>query len=94
MTRAGEGVDLDDLTRCPLGDVCHHCGKTATLRLATYATPLGVFCATVCASCLIGNRIPALASTIVVHRVADHCDHLAITFDEMAAVLQSEATSD
>lgn len=71
-------LDLGDLTRCPLGDVCHHCGKGSTLRLTTYETPLGVFCATVCASCLLARRTPDLPDATVQHRVRDHRDHLGL----------------
>ena len=34
--------------RCPRAGRCEACGTTRQLEVATYQTPVGVFCATVC----------------------------------------------
>ncbi|GAA2679499.1 MULTISPECIES: hypothetical protein [Actinosynnema] len=81
------GLDRHDL--CPDAECCECCGRTSMLRATTFGTSLGVFCASVCATCLVAGRSPRWGVTRVVERVLDHCTHLGITVDQMA-VLRAE----
>jgi hypothetical protein len=85
--RAAAGVDLDDLTHCPQADRCAGCGGPGDLAVATAETVLGVLCLTVCAHCAEAARLPRLSCGQAADRVAVHCGHLAITVDDMAALL-------
>jgi hypothetical protein len=77
--------------RCPRAGRCEACGATHHLQVATYQTPVGVFCATVCARCLDAGNQPAVRSRPeAVERVGAHCQHLGIDLDQMAALLDHE----
>ena len=53
---------------------------------------MGVFCATVCTRCVdAGNPPPVRGWGQAVLRVWDHCEHLSIDLDQMAALLDAEA---
>jgi hypothetical protein len=87
-------VDLDDTTNCPLWVLCGQCGATmwtARLAVATYETSIGVFCRTMCDRCVAtsGPRY-GMALTEVAYLVMDHCEHLGIDLDQMAAALEAE----
>jgi hypothetical protein len=77
--------------RCPRAGRCEACGAARHLEVATYQTPVGVFCATVCACCLAAGNSPAVRSWPgAVERVGAHCQHLGIDVDQMAALLDRE----
>jgi hypothetical protein len=77
--------------RCPRAGRCEACGATRQLEVATYQTPVGVFCATVCTPCVdAGNPPPVRSWGRAVERVGAHCQHLGIDVDQMAALLQRE----
>jgi hypothetical protein len=77
--------------RCRRADRCEACGATRQLDLATYQTPVGVFCATVCGPCLDAGKAPPVRSWGgAIERVGAHCQHLGIDLDQMAALLHPE----
>jgi hypothetical protein len=76
---------------CSLGCCCEACGGGQRLELATYQTPVGVLCATVCRACVaVGNPPPVRSWGQACERVGAHCQHLGIDLDQMAALLQAE----
>jgi hypothetical protein len=89
MTSPGD--QLGPSVRCPLGVRCEVCGSQWDLDVATYQTPVGVFCATVCDPCTTPDKAPPVRSwTQAVERVCAHCGHLGIDVDQMAALLHAE----
>ncbi|WP_103384234.1 hypothetical protein [Pseudonocardia dioxanivorans] len=84
-------VDLHDTTGCPLGVRCESCGREAAdLTVGTADTPLGVLCLTLCSRCAVPNIAPPIAVGTAVRLAAQHCQHLGITLDEMAAIRAGE----
>jgi hypothetical protein len=85
------GDRLGPVARCPLAARCQACGADHELEVATYQTPVGVFCATVCGACLAaGNPPPIRSWGQACERVGEHCGHLGIDLDRMGALLQAE----
>ncbi len=85
------GDRLGPTVRCPQGDRCEVCGSGRELDVATYDTPVGVFCATVCGPCVTEGKAPPVRGwATAVERVAAHCGHLGIDVDQMAALLHAE----
>ena len=77
--------------QCPRAGRCAACGTTRRLEVATYQTPVGVFCATVCDPCVdAGNAPPVRAWLEAFERVGAHCEHLGIDLDQMGALLHPE----
>jgi hypothetical protein len=73
---------------CSHGRRCEACGAARDLDVATYQTPVGVFCATVCRPCVAaGNPPPIRSWGQACERVGAHCQHLGIDLDQMAALL-------
>lgn len=84
-------ADLDDTANCPKAAACASCGATEDLEVATVGTPVGVLCATVCASCSDGGRAPRPAGWgAAIDAVFAHCIHLGIDADEMSALVADE----
>jgi hypothetical protein len=87
---------LGPCRRCPRADRCEACGTARQLDVATYLTPVGVFCATICTPCVDAGKAPPVRSWPgAVERVGAHCEHLGIDVDQMASLLhvdQEEAT--
>jgi hypothetical protein len=76
--------------RCPRAGRCEACGARAR-EVATYQTPIGVFCAAVCDSCVATGKAPRVRSwSQAVWRVDSHCRHLGIDLDQMADILEAE----
>lgn len=84
-------VDLDDTRSCPVGPACVACEGVDGLGVSTLETPVGVLCVTLCDACVDAGRLPGLAAATAVGRVLDHCGHLGIDADRMAAVMAAEA---
>jgi hypothetical protein len=85
------GDRLGPVACCPLAARCEVCGAARELDLATYQTPVGVFCATVCGPCLAaGNPPPIRSWGQACERVGEHCQHLGIDLDQMGALLRAE----
>lgn len=83
--------DLDDVSRCPRGHRCESCGdEHAELTVTTAHTPLGVMCVTLCPDCLASGIVPPVAIGTAVRLVGQHCVHLGIDVDQMAAALDAE----
>jgi hypothetical protein len=87
-------ASLDPLgpsARCRRTGWCEACGATCQLDVATYQTPVGVFCATVCDRCDAAGTAPPVPSWgQAVWRVGAHCQHLGLDVDQMAAILHAE----
>jgi hypothetical protein len=72
---------------CPRVGRCEACGPRGR-EVATYQTPVGVFCATVCWRCLRTHNPPPVRSWgQACERVGAHCQHLGIDLDQMADLL-------
>jgi hypothetical protein len=84
-------IQLDDTSACPLGVRCEACGVEGDdLSVCTVEFGrLGVACLTMCATCGGSGVVPPVAVATAVRLVAQHCDHLGITVDEMAAALET-----
>jgi hypothetical protein len=77
--------------RCPRAGRCEACGTTRHLEVVTYQTLVGVFCATVCDSCVEARNAPPVRSWVeAFERVEAHCEHLGIDLDQMGALLHPE----
>jgi hypothetical protein len=91
MTTDAGWDPLGPSRRCPRQARCEACGAGRELDVATYQTPVGVLCATVCRTCVAtGNPPPVRSWPGAVERVGAHCQHLGIDLDQMAALLQAE----
>jgi hypothetical protein len=86
--------ELDDTTRCPIGEACRWCGADTKLVVSTFDTPSGVLCDTLCRTCRSQGRMSEgtwrMSPAEAVLGVLDHCEHLGIDLDEMAAARQAE----
>ncbi|MQA12841.1 MAG: hypothetical protein GEV09_01365 [Pseudonocardiaceae bacterium] len=80
-------LDLDATDTCPLDERCENCGTRDELDVATAATPVGIYCLTLCDACADAVPEPGGWSRAV-GRVLEHCGHLGIDSDEMAEELQ------
>ena len=89
-------VDLDNRDNCAEDNAerCETCTSTTDLRTCTLDTPVGVYCATVCGKCVDGGHLPRIPVAAAAHRVLDHCRHLGIDLDEMAAQRRQERGED
>jgi hypothetical protein len=84
-------INLDDTSNCPIGIRCESCGtESGNLAVETATSGrLGVLCLTLCRRCAsYDDQIPVSVSTAV-RLVAQHCGHLGITVDDMAAELEA-----
>ncbi len=89
MTATGD--QLGPVAACPLSDRCEVCGSGHEVDVATYDTPVGVFCATVCGPCVDQAKAPPVRGWAqAVERVGAHCGHLGIDVDQMAALRHAE----
>jgi hypothetical protein len=82
--------DLDDTSRCPVADRCATCSTEQDLAVATAATRVGVHCFTLCGGCADRGTLPSLGWFIAMAGALDHCEHLGIDLDEMAAAIAAE----
>jgi hypothetical protein len=77
--------------RCPRAGRCEACGATRHLEVATYQTPVGVFCATVCDPCVAADNPPPVRSWgQACERVGAHSQHLGIDLDQMADLVRPD----
>ena len=77
--------------RCPRTGRCEACGTPRGLEVATYQTPVGVFCATVCHPYVDAGNPPPVRSWLgAFERVGAHCQHLGLDLDQMADLLEAE----
>jgi hypothetical protein len=85
------GDPLGPSAACPKVGRCEACGGALGLDVATYQTPVGVFCATVCWRCLrTGIAPPIYTWGQAAGRVVVHCQHLGLDLDQMADLLEAE----
>ena len=81
-------IDLHDTSGCPLGVRCEACGiESDDLAVRTSTTLLGVLCLTLCGRCSAADMAPPVAVGTAARLIAQHCEHLGIDLDEMAAAL-------
>lgn len=82
-------MNLDDTSGCPRGARCESCGADATAFLAveTASSALGVMCLTLCRRCAAYDDLLPVAAGTAARLVGQHCAHLGIDLDEMAAEL-------
>ena len=85
-------VNLDDTSRCPLGVRCEACGaERDDLDVCTVALGrIGVACLTLCPRCAGSGVVPPVSVGTAVRLTSQHCGHLGITVDEMAAALETD----
>ncbi len=83
MTR----IDLDDTTNCPTGFRCESCGDIGAITVATALTAVGVLCVSLCERCSSSTVTPPVAVGTAVRLVMQHCAHLGIDADQMAAAM-------
>ena len=87
-------IGLYETSGCPLGHRCESCGaESSDLSVATASTPLGVLCLTLCPRCAGSTVAPPVSVGTAFRLVAQHCGHLGIDLDEMAAQLADEDPS-
>jgi hypothetical protein len=86
-------VNLDDVSRCPLGVRCESCGvERDDLQVCTFELDrIGVACLTMCPRCAGSEVVPPVSVGTAVRLVAQHCEHLGVDLDEMAAILDGVA---
>jgi hypothetical protein len=85
-------VDLDDTSGCPIGVRCESCGVEApglTVQTAELSR-LGIACLTLCPRCSSSGVTPPVSVGTAVRLVAQHCQHLGITVDDMAEVMEDD----
>lgn len=83
-------TDLDNTANCRLGNSCEGCGDIDSLTVATIGSPVGVFCMTLCGRCTPNPASWRLPMVRAVHRTLEHCEHLDIDADQMAAAMEAE----
>jgi hypothetical protein len=84
-------IDLDDTSRCPVGHRCESCGTERGDLAVTTADlgRLGVACLTLCPPCTDSNIAPPVTVSTAARLVGQHCQHLGITVDDMAAAMEA-----
>lgn len=84
-------IDLDHTGNCPLGHRCESCGvERDDLAVETAGLGrLGVACLTLCPPCAGSGITPPVAVSTAVRLVGQHCQHLGITVDDMAAAMEA-----
>lgn len=82
-------IELDNTENCPCGFRCESCGIEAPdLAVATAEMGrLGVACLTLCDACAASDVVPPVSVSTAVRLVGQHCTHLGIDLDTMAAIL-------
>ena len=85
-------IGLIDMSSCPRGTRCESCG-TESADLVVHVVelaPLGLACMTWCAACAASDVQPPVAVSTAARLVQQHCAHLGIDLDEVAAALDGE----
>ena len=85
-------VDLDDTSSCPLGVRSESCGIGRSDLVVAMANlgRLGGACFTLCPRCAASDTPPRIGIGTAVRLVGQHCAHLGIDVDAMAALLEGE----
>lgn len=72
------------------GSPCECCGETGTVTIVTATTPLGGICLSTCPRCAAADVAPPVSVGPAGRFVLQHCEHLGIEPDQMAAQLATE----
>lgn len=81
--------DLDNVDNCPIGFRCESCGiESSDLTVEPIDVRLGIACMTICADCFASEITPPITVGTAARLVGQHCGHLGIDLDEMAAILR------
>lgn len=90
--RCRMNVDLDDTSRCPLGVRCESCGvEREDLAVVTAELGrLGIACLTLCPPCSASDVAPPVSVSTAARLVGQHCTHLGIDLDQMAAAMETD----
>lgn len=83
-------IDLDDPSRCPMDSSCIGCRGIWDLNVRTLDSPVGVFCVTLCTTCVEQGDLPNFAVASAARAALEHCEHLGIDVDQMAAAMEAE----
>jgi len=84
-------VDLDDMSRCPVGVSCVSCGGRERLSVSTLDVLAWACCLTLCVGCVAAGQMDfTVPLGDAAGLVLAHCDHLGITLHQMVAVLRDE----
>lgn len=86
-------MDLDDTSNCPVGFRCESCGGTGEIKVSTASTAVGVLCLSLCPPCSSSTVAPPVPVGTAVRLVIQHCFHLGIDADEMAAAMDEQPAS-
>lgn len=70
------------------------CGTTIGLAVVTLDSPVGVYCLTMCGTCVGAARFPVLSWVPLFALVCLHSEHLGIDLDEMAAAHHEDRDPD
>ena len=82
----GPGIDLDDVSHCPLGVRCEIDGsERPDLVVDTFDTPVGVLCLSICPDHVAPKMSPPVSVATAFRLVGQHCAHLGIDVDQAAA---------
>lgn len=82
-------VGLDNMENCPRGHRCESCGiESADLAVCTADLGnMGVACLTLCVPCADSDIVPPITVGTAARLVGQHCQHLGIDLDQMAAAI-------
>lgn len=58
--------------------------------MRTVGSPVGVFCVTMCSACVMWDQLPNFAVVSAVNAALEHCGHLGIDADQMAAAMEAD----
>lgn len=85
-------LDLGDTTNCDLDWCCATCSteEDNDLVIGTATTPVGVLCFTLCRPCADESFVPRIGFPAAAASVLDHCGHLDINLESMAAALRTD----
>ena len=84
-------MDLNSISHCTLDEECATCGSGVDLDVAVLDfDQMGVGCVTLCGGCREERLLPRFGVAGAVRAQLRHCEHLGITVDEMAVLLEAE----
>jgi hypothetical protein len=85
-------MNLDDTSRCGgPGHLCEACGAKGPGLVVHTVTlgRVGVACLTLCRRCWKSGVVPPMPVGVAFRLIGQHCEHLGIDLDRMAAELEA-----